>query len=648
MRNWVSYAGSLWRVIRINGNGSVRLLYAGSGGEDGYIGEKQYYSTEDGKYNNPGYVGYKYGLTQTNGRGTTESYIYKTLKEWYNGTTKGSKVGLTDSDREYIDTSAVYCNDRTASTSASTTNNYTTFTAKDNLTSTYYYGTYKRLYNKSTPTLSCSDEDKFAEGIGLMTADEVVMAGGLWLENNDNAYYYLNKTGGSSTGGSYWWTGSPYNWSSSSAWMLYVCGSDCSGRLSWSKVNNTAAVRPVVSLKSCVEVISGDGSSEKPYEISKNSCYNYEVKVEVTNGTVDTPSKTVSQNDIAEFTITPNEGYILSDATVTGGCTLNEKTGTLKTGAVSSNMVCNVTLKEAKKLSDIIKIKYPSKGERTEFKNVYTTTGMHETKDNFGTTYYFTGNPDNWVSFAGKLWRIVRINGDGSVRLLYAGTGGEDGFIGISEFNTNYNHPGFVGWMYGNGNNIDANRANTYPSTAYTALKNWFNSISAADKEYININAIYCNDREGTVYNGQTLDAGFNPYIRITNSVSPTLRCEMGLDRFQGEGFGLITADEIVFAGSNGGISTSENKKGYYYLNKNGGSSTGSNNWWTMSPYYFFKESNGELYGAHNFYISGNGRIGYQKVNNTFALRPVISLKQEVMITGGTGTASNPYKLTMS
>ena len=37
-------------------------------------------------------------------------------------------------------------------------------------------------------------------------------------------------------------------------------------------------------------------------------------------------------------------------------------------------------------------------------------------------SYYYTGNPDNWVSFAGFWWRIIRINGDGSIRMIYQGT----------------------------------------------------------------------------------------------------------------------------------------------------------------------------------------------------------------------------------
>ncbi len=42
--------------------------------------------------------------------------------------------------------------------------------------------------------------------------------------------------------------------------------------------------------------------------------------------------------------------------------------------------------------------------------------------DDYGTSYYFRGNVENnWVKFAGYYWRILRMNGDGSIRMIYAG-----------------------------------------------------------------------------------------------------------------------------------------------------------------------------------------------------------------------------------
>ena len=77
--------------------------------------------------------------------------------------------------------------------------------------------------------------------------------------------------------------------------------------------------------------------------------------------------------------------------------------------------------------------------------------------DAYGTSYYYRGNvTNNYVKFADKYWRIIRINGDGTVRVIYDGTSahanGEsstDRQIGTSAFNSNYDDNMYVGYMYG-------------------------------------------------------------------------------------------------------------------------------------------------------------------------------------------------------
>ena len=75
-------------------------------------------------------------------------------------------------------------------------------------------------------------------------------------------------------------------------------------------------------------------------------------------------------------------------------------------------------------------------------------------KDDVGTSYYYRGAvPDNWVSFAGYLWRVIRVNGDNTVRMIYSGTKashtGAGTQIGKSAFSPNYDSPKYVGYMYG-------------------------------------------------------------------------------------------------------------------------------------------------------------------------------------------------------
>ena len=87
-----------------------------------------------------------------------------------------------------------------------------------------------------------------------------------------------------------------------------------------------------------------------------------------------------------------------------------------------------------------------------------TTDGyLCSAEDAYGTSYYYRGNvTNNYVKFANKYWRIVRINGDRTVRVIYDGTSayanGENGSrrqIGYSVFNTRRDDNMYVGYMYG-------------------------------------------------------------------------------------------------------------------------------------------------------------------------------------------------------
>ena len=86
-----------------------------------------------------------------------------------------------------------------------------------------------------------------------------------------------------------------------------------------------------------------------------------------------------------------------------------------------------------------------------------TTTGViYKAQDDWGDTYYFAGNPtDNWVKFANFYWRIIRINGDGSIRMIYQGTSANTTGTGTqlqtNVFNSSYNRSEYVGYMYTSG-----------------------------------------------------------------------------------------------------------------------------------------------------------------------------------------------------
>ena len=112
-----------------------------------------------------------------------------------------------------------------------------------------------------------------------MTADELVFAGGKYATSLSSPYawYYTNSTGESITGTTnYWWTMAPNYWNSSESYVWRVESVNIPGSLSHDNVYSSYAVRPSLSLKSCV-LAEGDGTSTSPYQISiDDACANAE------------------------------------------------------------------------------------------------------------------------------------------------------------------------------------------------------------------------------------------------------------------------------------------------------------------------------------------------------------------------------------
>lgn len=107
--------------------------------------------------------------------------------------------------------------------------------------------------------------------IALMTSDEVVYAGGM-IYMNATTWFYYNSVKTSSTGNYMWWLMTPFLWNNSGrAGVLLLDGQMYPGNLKAYYVHNASAVRPVISLKSCVKYLSGDGSATNPYIIEETS-----------------------------------------------------------------------------------------------------------------------------------------------------------------------------------------------------------------------------------------------------------------------------------------------------------------------------------------------------------------------------------------
>ena len=252
-----------------------------------------------------------------------------------------------------------------------------------------------------------------------------------------------------------------------------------------------------------------------------------------------------------------------------------------------------------------------------------------------GTTYYYTGNPNNWVYFAGFYWRIIRINGDGSIRMIYQGTSanetGTGTQIGRSQFNNDDGDNMYVGYMYTSGQR----QGHDNPSTIKGILDNWYSRNLADDAEYIDGNAGFCGDRRVSRGTGTgTRDTTYQPYTRIRNN-RPSLSCEKAdiytIDEFEhGNGaltypIGLISADEAMLAGIPN--MNSSNSNNYLYTRQN---------YWTMSPAGYPNVFVGLVYNI--------GSIDSDGANFSNGVRPVINLRSDVQLTGS-GTTSDPFKV---
>ncbi len=301
------------------------------------------------------------------------------------------------------------------------------------------------------------------------------------------------------------------------------------------------------------------------------------------------------------------------------------------TKSASSEILSNVTINEG----------------TPDFSQVATTDeGVYKAEDDDGDTYYFRGAvTNNYVKFANKFWRIIRINGDGTIRLIYQGTSatstGTNAQIGTSAFVSGYsNNNMYVGFKYTSG---QVHGTGT-KSTILGVLETWYNNNLADYASKLDTNAGFCGDRtpstSETEINNQggtgTTQTYYGGYIRLDTNKSPILNCSKEdlytmLTSYKGNKsleypIGLITADEVSMAG---GVESSKNNAYYLYTGQA---------YRTITPSWFNKGNT----SAFVFSVWTDGSIGSYSVDSSYGVRPVINLRQDVKLTG-TGTMNDPY-----
>ncbi len=188
------------------------------------------------------------------------------------------------------------------------------------------------------------------------------------------------------------------------------------------------------------------------------------------------------------------------------------------------------------------------------------------------------------------LFRIVRINGDKTIRLI-----ADTEISGSTSF--------------------DASK---------TFLENWYNEYLPRYAPYL-ANSSFCVDTS-TDEDDIEGDITYGGYDRMTGDYKPTFKCPSTTEDFGGKynaKIGLLTLDELVFAGG-----SKPNKDYYLYA---------GTDYILSTPLFFRRENN---YVA---YASRGGDFGEAYPHEGWSAIPVINLKSNILYVEGNGTKNSPY-----
>ena len=352
----------------------------------------------------------------------------------------------------------------------------------------------------------------------------------------------------------------------------------------------------------------------------------------------------------------------------------------------NTNLVLNKILSDNELKQEIPHMfNYASNGNYYDGTNDpnFVTEGLYSNVDEDGTTYYYRGNVKNnnlqfgaydedyYVYGSGTdgyyqsqescqaagvsdcssqplapagskmYWKIVRINGDGSIRLIYNGTSANDSSftIGSTPYNLNDDDPKYTGYTYDNGTDSFVKRE----------IDTWYNNTLGKNSAYDSMVILgrFCSDSSGYHYNETFGVNSFSSVDRLVQASSdfakdnaPTFACPSTSESYGGSyrlKAGLITADELAYAGESVGV------EGNSYLNPGQGGTP----YWTMTPSYDDRETpywtRALSYSSNNYimvtFLSFNG------ISHFYNLRPVINIKTDGMTLIGDGTMENPYTL---
>ncbi len=309
-----------------------------------------------------------------------------------------------------------------------------------------------------------------------------------------------------------------------------------------------------------------------------------------------------------------------------------------------------------------------------------TENKVYKMEDDYGTSYYFRGAKsyvNNNLIFANHQWKILRINGDGSVRIIYngecPGNSCAINSVGVLTnmmlpsdlvvmppnsggqivFNLMENDNKYVGYMYGGSLGTESTskaiaNLNQTDSTVKQYLDIWYESnIKHTQYENYISDTLFCNDRNIIGLNGggySAMDTLYAASTRLFNNIHPSLKCELQNDRFTTLTYnnssvpgnnalqypiGLITADEASVAGLK------------FFSTNNENFLSSEESYWTISPEEFLTTWTGGAW-SFNWMINQSGQLAANNSTTEIYVRGVLNLKPNTKVTGS-GTSLDPY-----
>ena len=362
-------------------------------------------------------------------------------------------------------------------------------------------------------------------------------------------------------------------------------------------------------------------------ELTKVENKDYQYETTLPEGTTSTTLDIETENKYAKVTVERIDSLAYSDTTSNIKRLSTKKTLDLKSG---DNYFKVTVTSENKETINEYKIKisvekpiiiFGKKYNVIDAKPTLTTTseaakdssGLYKSTDtNSGKpTYYFRGKVENnYVSFAGQTWRIVRINEDGTIRMIM-----QDGINNNTTYTFNLNRDDYTYMYYSS-------------SKAKTTLDSWYQTNIGSKSDLaknVASGAYYCEQLKVSLgYNmGSATATNISDYV-------PDFKCNA--DSY-GKGIvntniGLLSYDEVIYAGLFRNLVYTNNylvNGKYWWLM----TSVGANNKDSLSGIEYFTV----------YYQIGTQRISLGDINT---LRPVINLKSDTQATG-TGTSSDPF-----